>query len=363
MRILHVLTSATRRGAEAGAVELHEALLRRGVESQAVSLGPSTHGRPLPVEVLGRWSLSPLTLRRLRSRARGVDVVVAHGSRSLPASVIGLYRTGVPFVYKNIGDTRYWSAAPGRRIRVGAGLRRAAAVVALTESARGALLSHHGLAPAEVVVIPSWRSGDRFRPATGETRRLARERLGIADDVGVCVYLGALASEKRVDLAIEVVARQPDAHLVLIGDGPQRTALEELGQRRLPGRVHFLGAVDNPESILVAADLLLLTSESEGVPGVVIEAGLCQVPSVAFDVGGVASVVLDGVTGRTVPFADVETMTRVVADVLHDPKTLGASAREHFLEKHDTDRVVELWLALLGRVAAPRPGASAGAAT
>jgi glycosyltransferase involved in cell wall biosynthesis len=236
-------------------------------------------------------------------------------------------------------------------------------VVALSPSAKAALLSHHGLAADEVVIIPSWRSGERFRPATPESRRAARERLGIAGNAGVCVFLGALASEKRVDLALEVVGALPDVHLVLIGDGPQRATLEELSRRTLPGRAHFLGAIDDPEAVLVAADLLLVTSESEGVPGVVIEAGLCQIPTVAFDVGGVASVVIDGVTGRTVPFADVEKMASVVADVLRDPMTLGASAREHFLENHDVERVVDLWLSLLGRVvAAPQPGASAGAA-
>jgi glycosyltransferase involved in cell wall biosynthesis len=111
--------------------------------------------------------------------------------------------------------------------------------------------------------------------------------------------------------------------------------------------------VDDPERLLPAADLLFLTSASEGVPGVVIEAGLCAVPSVAFDVGSVASVVADGLTGRIVPFGDVDAMVVAARDVLDHRATFGQRARESYLERYDTQRVVDMWLDLLISVAAP----------
>jgi glycosyltransferase involved in cell wall biosynthesis len=303
-----------------------------------------------------------MTLTRLRRRARGVDVVVAHGSRTLPASLLALAGSGIPFVYKNIGDTAYWSASASQRWRVGAALRRSSNVVALTPQAREALMSHHSLPSEQVVVIPSWRSGSRFRPGTVGERAAARERFGIPLDATVCVILGALAVEKRVDLAIQAVARGSTAHLLVVGDGPERGALEELGARMLPGRVHFAGSVDDPEHVLVAGDVLLLSSVSEGVPGVIIEAGLCQLPAVAFEVGGVRSVVEDGVTGRVVPFADVDAMAGALDEVLAEAETMGARAREHFLAFHDTEQVVDLWVATLEEVAAKRDRMQAGTA-
>lgn len=353
LRVLHVVTSAHRRGAESGAVTLSRALRARGVQSDAVALTPAAHGSALDIEVLGRRSLLPSTLTELRRRGRAVDVVVAHGSRTLPASALALIGTGVPFVYKNIGDTTFWSDTRAKRLRVRAGLRRSARIVALTPGAKQGLVRHHGLAEARVDVIPSWRSGVQFHPVPEAERAAIRSRLGLPAREPVGIVLGALSPEKRVDLTIDAAVAMPELHLLIVGDGPDRERLEKLAAGQLAGRALFTGSVDDPERLLPAADLLFLTSASEGVPGVVIEAGLCAVPAVAFDVGSVASVVADGLTGRIVPFGDVEAMVVAARDVLDRSDTLGQRARESYLQSYDTERVVDMWLELLISVAAP----------
>jgi len=354
LRVLHVLTSAHRRGAESGAVALDHALRARGVQSEAVALTPAAHGTALDIEVLGRRSLFPSTLVKLRSRGLLVDVVVAHGSRTLPASAIALTGTGVPFVYKNIGDTTFWSDTRAKRIRVRAGLRRSARIVALTPEAKQDLIGHHALTPSHVDVIPSWRSGAQFRPSPQGERDALRHSLGLPTRAPVAMVLGALAPEKRVDLTLAAALLVPGLHLLIVGDGPERRRLQELATSQLPGRAHFTGSVDAPERLLPAADILLLSSASEGVPGVVIEAGLCAIPAVAFDVGGVASVVLDGVTGRLVPFGDVTSMAAAVHEVVANRDELGRRAREEYLRSYDTQRVVDRWLEVLISVAAAR---------
>ncbi|MGH8893532.1 MAG: glycosyltransferase family 4 protein [Actinomycetes bacterium] len=350
MRVLHVLTSPNPRGAESGAVALDRALRQRGVVGDIVCLTPPSGTTALNVEALGGHSLAPTTLMRLRARARFHDVVVAHGSRTLPASAISLVGTGVPFVYKNIGDTAYWSSTTLRRLRVGAALRRTAAVVTLHGGAKAGMHDHHGLSDSRVVVIPSWRSGERFKPVTAVRRRQARFELGLDQTRSVFLVMGALAIEKRFELAIEAVAPLPDAVLVIVGDGPERSRLERKAAAMMPGRCLFTGSVACPESVLPAADVVLLTSESEGVPGVLIEAGLSSLPVVAFDVGGVSSVVVDGATGLLVPPADVVAMTAACARVLGDARGMGRRARERCLHEYDTERVVDMWLALLRNV-------------
>jgi glycosyltransferase involved in cell wall biosynthesis len=326
------------------------------VQGDIVSLTPGAGTTPLDVEVIGGHSLSPRTLRRLRRRAQAHDIVVAHGSRTLPASAISLAGAGIPFVYKNIGDTAYWSSTPLRKLRAGAAMRRSVAVVAMYDGAKQTLRSHHGLPPPEVVVIPSWRSGERFKPTTAAGREKARMRLGVDPTVPVYLVLGALAAEKRFDLAIEAVAAVPDAHLVLVGEGPERKRLERQAEAQMPGRFHFTGSVSKPETVLHAADVVLLTSESEGVPGVLIEAGLTALPVVAFDVGGVSSVVADGQTGLLVKPGDVRALTEACKRVLRDADSMGQLARERCLREFDTDLVVDMWLGLLRRMTDVRYG-------
>jgi glycosyltransferase involved in cell wall biosynthesis len=99
-----------------------------------------------------------------------------------------------------------------------------------------------------------------------------------------------------------VVRQRPDARLVLVGEGPERPALEELvRQRRLAEHVRFLGLRRDIPRLLAAADLCLLTSVSEGIPLTLIEAMAAGLPVVASDVGGVGEVVADGDTGILAP--------------------------------------------------------------
>jgi glycosyltransferase involved in cell wall biosynthesis len=333
---------------------LDQALRDRGVRSEIVSLSTGDGPSQLDVRVLARRSLSPVALWRLNAAARRVDVVVAHGSRTLLACALATPTSGVPFVYKNIGDTAYWSRSTLRRVRVGAALRRAAVVVAMTTDAKRSLHEHHGLPLESVVVIPSWRSASRFRPVTAAQRREARQALGLSGDDPVFLVLGALAPEKRVDLAIEAVAGIAGAKLLVAGYGPERGALEATASSRMPGRVVFTGLVDRPEEVLRAADVVVQSSASEGVPGVLIEAGLSALPVVAFDVGGVSAVVDNGRTGLLVQPGDVAGLRRACEAVLVSPDSMGRNGRERCAREFDMDQVVDRWLELLERVALGR---------
>src|SRR5262245_37687732 len=123
---LHVVTSTDRRGAETFGVMLRDALAARGHRGDVVALVPGRGDRPLPIPALGRSRVSPRALLRLRRLCRRAGVVVAHGSSTLPACAAATALTGTPFVYVNIGDPRYWSSTPTRRLRVRFLLGRAA---------------------------------------------------------------------------------------------------------------------------------------------------------------------------------------------------------------------------------------------
>jgi len=137
------------------------------------------------------------------------------------------------------------------------------------------------------------------------------------------------------------------------GQGPLRAVLEKQAAAQAPDRVHFLGGLEDPAPLYRAADAVLLASDSEGVPGVLIEAALAAVPGVATDVGWVRDVVVDGVTGAVVPPGDAQALADGLGRVLGgDRAVLGAAARRHALAHFELGVVADAWQQLLADVTA-----------
>jgi teichuronic acid biosynthesis glycosyltransferase TuaC len=110
----------------------------------------------------------------------------------------------------------------------------------------------------------------------------ARRTLGLAADARVVVVVGRLVRGKRCDLALRAATLVPGAHLVVVGDGPERTRLE----REFP-EAHFTGTLPRPRALawLSAADVLVSASEREGAPSVVREARALGTRVVALPAG------------------------------------------------------------------------------
>ena len=110
---------------------------------------------------------------------------------------------------------------------------RAARVVALTDAAAAEMERRYHVPTEKLAVIPNGASATVHRPCTPADRAAARRALGLAGDATVLVVIGALSSEKGVDIAISAIAALPSVQLVVVGDGPERGALE---RPRLFGR-------------------------------------------------------------------------------------------------------------------------------
>lgn len=282
---------------------------------------------------------------------RRTQVAVGHGSNSLLAVAAADVGIRTPFVYRNIGDPLAWANSRGRRIRVRALLRRAELVVALWPGTAAALIDHFGVHPDRVAVIPTGRPATRFRPADPRRRSDARRRLGVPQQAPVVLYLGALSQEKDVGIAIEAVARVAGAVMVVVGGGPERARLEALAEASAPGRVAFRPVTGEPELALAAADVLVLPSLTEGLPGALIEAGLCGLPTVASAVGGVPEIVDDGVTGILVPPGDPAALAAGLVCAIEARQELGDAALRRCLDRFEMGVVAGLWEhALLGVV-------------
>jgi glycosyltransferase involved in cell wall biosynthesis len=349
-RVLQVVTTTQRRGAEVFATDLGAALADRGwaVDTVALEEGGPGPGR-LDLPALGSRRISAGGLARLRRRARTSDVVVAHGSTSLIACAAATAATGIPYVYRSIGDPAHWAPSGVRRVRTTMLLRRAAAVVVLWPAAASILRARHHVEGARIRVIPNGVPAAGFRVAGDEERRAARAGLGLPLEGSVVATVGALTAEKRVDLAIRAVAGLPGVHLVVVGDGPLRDDLRALAGAEARGRVTFTGALADVGPVYASADALALPSTTEGVPAVLIEAALSGVPAAATDVGGVSGIVDHERTGHLVgPTGDG--LGAAIGAVLRDRERLGAAARRHCLERFELAAIADRWAELLREV-------------
>jgi glycosyltransferase involved in cell wall biosynthesis len=150
-----------------------------------------------------------------------------------------------------------------------------------------------------------------------------RRRLGIPPGAEVVGSVGRLAEIKRYDVLIRSFARLkeqcPDAHLLVVGDGPEKPALERLaGGLGLEKSVHFAGYQTNVSEYLHAMNCFAMTSSSEGTPQAVLEASVARLPVVASRVGGLPEIIDDRRTGILFPPGDEGTLTRELLGVLRD---------------------------------------------
>lgn len=345
--VLHLISTDQRRGAERTALMIHAGLLERNWRSEVVSLQSTT--AEVQVPTLGRGVRHPPTLLALRRRSRSFDVVLAHGSSTLPASALGLLGLDLPFVYANIGDPLFWAGTRARRWRTRRFLARARAVVAVSESAEGPLQDHLGVRREKLAVIRNGRSPLEFHPMDEQERLTTRAHYGLPAGP-LAAVVGSLTHEKQIDVAILACALVPGLHLAVAGGGPLRTHLEAIARERLPGRATFTGPLAEPGALLAAADVVISTSASEGLPGVLIEAGLCAVPAVATDVGFVGDVIVDGVTGRLVPQGSAEAAAAGVQEVLTNRPSYAAAALARCRARYDLTQSLAAWDHLLREV-------------
>jgi glycosyltransferase involved in cell wall biosynthesis len=356
--VLHVITTASRRGAELFAVDLAARLQAQGRSCSTVALVASsvdTSPLPVPVPVLGSTRRGARTLRALRRRIRGACAVVAHGSAAIQACAVASVGTGVPLVVRSVGDPRHWATTARRRASVRLSLRKARVVVVLTAAAADAVVRVHGLPSTRIRVITNGVPVDRFPPVDPGHREEARRALGVPTDRPTVAFLGALAPEKDPSLAVRAMSKVVDAQLLIAGDGPEDASARAVADEVAPGRVTFLGSVADPTRVYAAADAVVASSRTEGLPAVLIEAGLSALPVVTTDVGFVRDIVCDGTTGFVVRSRDPEDLAAGIRRALDAPGSVGAAAREHCSAQFGLVRVAERWEQLLAEVTGHGP--------
>lgn len=380
MRILHLAHAPQRRGAELFARRLARIQRSVGHETRTVFLYPAAEpAAALALEVSterlagGRedhplerlLGVDPGLLGRLAREVADFrpDVVQTNGGRSLKYGAC-LRRTHprAPWavVYKSIGAPTAWLRGAPRRFAyrhvVGRSLDGIVAVSAET------------LADVERVYRPRVPTAiiengvdlEALRPT--QDRGAVRAALRTPPDAPVVLSVGSLSPEKRLDRLLRIVARVradvPGVVAWIVGAGrceaDLRRAARALG---LGDAVRWAGPRDDVGSLLAAADVFALTSDTEGLPGAVLEASALSRPVVATRVGGVPTCVHEGVTGHLVAPDDEAGFALRVTELLVDEarrRALGAAGRALVEERFSIDRAAREYDTFYARVLAAR---------
>jgi glycosyltransferase involved in cell wall biosynthesis len=341
-----------------------------GTQRQALELARRLNHERFQVEVwllaagedlvpLARRHAIPL-VRLGRREAVGPLAVARLGRRLLARKIDAL----LPFtVVPNI-----WGRVLGRLARVpvivgncrGGGAPRrqherwlwplAHHIVCNCQAVRSVLRESCGVPEARLTTIPNGVDADYFQPGAGPDagppRVLCVARMAPDKDHGTLLEAFRLTAQ-----AI------PAAELWLLGDGPRLGAVRELAGRLLPeGRVKFLPPREDLRPLLHQASLLVLSSKTEALPNVVLEAMAAGLPVVATRVGGVPELVVPGLSGWLVDPGDPPMLAASLSQVLGDPdrrRAMGREGRARACREFSLETMTHRYESVLERLLAP----------
>ena len=308
LRILFCITDLDVGGAEQALVEIATRIAARGHICRVISLAPPPPAERARLEVQLRAAEidvsflhaaavrhAPRTVSRLAGdlRAFAPHVVQSFLHHANVLAALAVRRAGRPPLVTGIRVAE-------RRRNLHAWLARrtdslVARHVCVSRAVADFVAREIGLPPEKLVVIPNGVDISKFENA----EPLPHKALGVPPDGRVIAYLGRLDRQKRLDWLLNrmpaITDRLPEHHLVLVGEGPEHDPLQASVQRLgIEQRVHFVGWRNDIPSVLGAADMLLLTSEWEGLPNVLLEAMAAGRPIVTTGAEGVDELLTDG---------------------------------------------------------------------
>lgn len=334
--------------------DLAEQLELRGVRTHRVALDDPT-----------RSVFSILKISRILRRERP-DVVVLHGQPAgftggLAAKLAGwrnvAYFTCFPSFYTDWDFFRVWRNHLVERVSC----RVSRLVFCTCEAARYQYLLRRLADESRLVCVRAGIDLEFVRPVADKAA--LRARLGLDPERPLVVSVGRLVDQKRVDWLLRawqsVGERNPEAELVIIGDGPERLALEALGRELQLKRCRFLGFQPGGHAFFEAADLAVVTTLFEAPGFTVLEAMAAGCPVVATAADGVAESVLRAGAGRLVPVADPGALGVAIVELLADRslrERMAAGGRQFVEAQHSLPAALAEHFALYRRIAGGNGG-------
>jgi glycosyltransferase involved in cell wall biosynthesis len=348
VRVLHVHRIGGIGGSERHLLTLLPALAERGVDVRFLGLDDPS-GAPDPFydaltvpydRVPAPRDVDPALALHVRRAVRAADLVHTHLVHADVYGALGARRlvstkhNDDPF---RAGSFRYVERTLARR---------SARIIAITHALARFQIERVGL-PADKLEVIHYGLDDLPR-AWGTNPPDA-----VPSNARVLLCVCRLEPQKGVDVAIRALEQVPDAHLVVLGEGPQRAELERLGD----DRVHLLGRVPDVAAWLRRAELLVHPVRWEGFGLALLEAMLASLPVVATRVSSIPEIVVEGDTGLLVPPDDPSALAAALNCALAEPGEYGSRGRARAEAEFSVARMTDRTLAVYERALA-RPRSS-----
>ena len=392
VRVLYLIGSMERAGAEASLASMAPDLIRRGVdlhvahlkdgsgiEGELVDAGATVHRVPGHGTRLGRARVFARLTGQIRAdlvhtTLFDADVVGRVGARLAHVPVVSSL-VSTPYGPEHMSDPRLkpWKVRTAQAVDAGTG-RLVRRFHALTGHVARVMSSRLWIPRSRIDVIP--RGRDPIALGRRSRDRSFRMRESLRVDPSAPLVLAAARQEYQKGLDILLTAwptvrgALPDATLVVAGrQGNQTPELMDLLSRlALQDSVRMLGPRDDVPDLLCAADVFVMPSRWEGFGGILLEAMALETPVVASDIEPIREVLGDGHTAALVSIDDPSALSDAIVQALNDRDRSTAQAeraRERFLQEFTVDRVAERMVSFyeraLGRAASKTRADMAGA--
>ncbi len=302
---------------------------RRGIPVTALPIGRK---RPAGVLALRRWlATHPADVVNTHSSTDSWLAALACRTMARPPAIVRTRHISAP-IPDNIASRWLYTGAVRHVVTTG-------------ERLREQLMMQFGLPAEHVTSVPTGIDPARFFPGD---KAEARHALGLDPARHYLGIVATLRSWKGHLYLLEAFAAlaRPDWTLLVVGDGPQREALEtRIAELGLSGRALLVGQQNNPEDWLRALDIFCLPSyANEGVPQAVLQAMFTALPIVTTPVGAILEAVRDGESALVVPPREPDALRAAIARLADDPALaarLGAAARDHAWARFSRDAMLD----------------------
>jgi glycosyltransferase involved in cell wall biosynthesis len=362
LRIVHTESSLGWGGQEIRILSEAQGLIRRGHELKLLCPPEARIFAEAPA-----WGVPAVALPIAKKRPAGVralidwfrnnrcDVASTHSSTDAWLVALALLVLGRPFPMVR---TRHISAPVPKNSPTRWLYQRATArIVTAGEALRRELVERNGFDASRIESVPTGMDAGHFRAGD---RAAARARLKLPSDKTLVGIVATLRSWKGHRYLLEALAGLPARYaLAIVGDGPQRAALEaQVDKLGLRARTRFAGNQADVLPWLQALDVFALPSyANEGVPQALVQAMLAGVPCVTTAAGGIAEVAENEITALVVPERDAGALAAAIERLCADTglaSQLTEAARRRCVEGYSYDRMIERMEALYRDVAASR---------
>jgi glycosyltransferase involved in cell wall biosynthesis len=346
MKIVHVLATADRTGAETAVYNLSRALKVQGAEVHVIFFGDGVvvedfRAAGVPCEIVpvgGKTDVGAVF--RLSEKLREFDVVHTHGARAMFIGNLAAKWARRPVVttFHELSTAKVGTSRLTRLfVQIEGFLARffTDQCIANSDATRNDAIQQRHVPADKITRI--YNTIDVARFFVLEDRDTPRKELYFSKDDVMVGFVGRLSAVKGTNFAIEAMPRireaLPNAHLLIVGAGPMREELEALAkQLHVDDITHFLGTFRDLNPIYNALDVLVQPSLSEAFGLAALEAILCGVPVVVSEAGGLPEVAAFSPHGKVVPIGDSAKLADAVIEVVRakPPRTPATGLEAQF---------------------------------